>query len=131
MKKTGVLNKELSAIVASMGHTDMLLVCDAGFPIPNNACRVDLALCEGIPSLTDTLNVILRELAVEKIIVEQETKDVNPGLFNQVMELFIHTAVDIVPHDQLKRMAENSKAVVRTGECTPYGNLILIGGVVY
>jgi D-ribose pyranase len=71
MKKCGILNRDISEIVAGMGHTDMLVVCDAGFPIPRNARRVDLALSENNPRFADVLRVVLRELSVEKVIAEQ------------------------------------------------------------
>lgn len=88
MKKNGILNKELSSVIAAMGHTDMLLVCNAGFPIPNDAHRVDLAPCEGRPGFLETISVILRELAMEKVIAEQETRERNERVFHALEEMF-------------------------------------------
>ncbi|NIT59553.1 MAG: D-ribose pyranase, partial [Aliifodinibius sp.] len=61
---SGILNGKLSRIIAAMGHTDKLVVCDCGLPIPRNAVMVDLALTNNIPSFRDTLMAILNELHV-------------------------------------------------------------------
>ena len=34
-----------------------------------------------------------------------------------------------VPHEEFKRLMEKAKCVIRTGETSPYANVILIGGV--
>ncbi|MGB4008370.1 MAG: D-ribose pyranase [Bacillota bacterium] len=131
MKKCGILNRDISEIVAGMGHTDMLVVCDAGLPIPSNARRVDLALSENNPRFADVLRVILRELSVEKVIAEQETETQNPAVYQEIMEVFPDTPVEKIPHGEFKKMLGQVKAIIRTGEFTPYANVILVGGVVY
>lgn len=83
MKKIGVFNKELSCIIADMGHTDSMVICDAGFPIPSIIKRIDLALTPGIP----TLIAILSEMIIEKIIVCREIEDLNRSLFKELIEL--------------------------------------------
>jgi D-ribose pyranase len=55
MKKTGILNQPISAVMASLGHTDTVVIADAGLPIPNGPKRIDLALAERIPSFLKTL----------------------------------------------------------------------------
>jgi len=37
----------------------------------------------------------------------------------------------VVSHDELKRLSHRARAVVRTGECTPYANLMLVAGVTF
>lgn len=131
MKKCGILNRDLSEVVASMGHTDMVVVCDAGLPIPNNVRRVDLALSEGNPGFADVIRVILRELSVERVIAEQETETKNPKVYQEIKEIFGDTPVEKIPHAEFKKMLGQVKAIVRTGEFTPYANIILVGGVAY
>ena len=131
MKKCGILNRDLSEIVAGMGHTDMLVVCDAGFPIPVDARRVDLAVSDGNPRFADVLEVILRELAVERVIAEAETETYNLAVYDEIRRIFSNTPIEKIPHAEFKKMLGQVKAVVRTGEFTPYSNIILVGGVVY
>lgn len=63
MKKLTLLNQPLSAVIAAMGHTDTLVVADAGLPIPVNTQRIDLALKAGTPSMLDTVQTIMTEMA--------------------------------------------------------------------
>lgn len=131
MKKTSLLNQPLSSVIASMGHTDYLVVCDAGLPIPKDAIRIDLALKENYPAFLEVLKLILTELKVEKIILAEETKKVSPKRFKEILKLFPKTEVEIVPHSEFKKIATQAKAYVRTGEFVPYSNIILVSGVVY
>jgi len=111
MKKCGILNRDLSEIVAGMGHTDMLVVCDAGFPIPAGARRVDLAVSEGNPRFADVLQVILRELAVEKVIAEEETETYNLAVYEEIRSIFSDTPIEKIPHAEFKKMLGQVKAV--------------------
>lgn len=131
MKKTALLNKDVSEVIASLGHTDMLIVCDAGFPVPPGVRRIDLAVTANLPPFLETLKTILTELEVEKIIVAEETKRVSPELFQKIMELFPGLPMDTMPHVEFKKVAREARAAVRTGEFTPYANIILVCGVPY
>lgn len=131
MKKTGILNKDISEIVASMGHTDMITVCDAGLPIPASVKRIDLAVKPGIPKFLDVLSSLAEELEVESIILAEELKQKNPSLVNEVAEIFPGVQIDFISHENFKLRTSKSRAVIRTGECTPYSNVILVSGVIF
>ena len=131
MKKTALLNREVSAVIASLGHTDMLVVCDAGFPVPSSVRRIDLAVTANIPPFLKTLETILTELEVETIIVADETKEANPDLFKQIEELLPGLPLDTMPYIEFKKVARDARAAVRTGEFTAYANIILVCGVPY
>jgi D-ribose pyranase len=131
MKKTALLNRDISEVIASLGHTDMLIVCDAGFPVPAGVRRIDLAVTANMPPFLETLETILTELEVEKIIVASETKKVSPGLFKKIEELFPVIPMENMPHVEFKKVARDARAAVRTGEFTAYANIILVCGVPY
>jgi D-ribose pyranase len=131
MKKTSLLQSDLSYIIATMGHMDMLVVADAGLPIPSETVRIDLALTKGVPGAIETLSVILEELKVERIILAVEVKDRNPAFLGAVQELLPGVPVEFVPHVELKAKSAAARAVVRTGEFAPYANVILVSGVVF
>ncbi|HEY7037128.1 MAG TPA: D-ribose pyranase [Thermomicrobiales bacterium] len=131
MKKTGVLNHRLSAVIATMGHTDSLVVADAGLPVPPNVERIDLAVTPGLPPMLDIARAIATELQVERLIVATELRDRNPDLVAAISSVFPNIPVDHLPHDDFKTRTQTAKAVVRTGECTPYANVILISGVTF
>lgn len=137
MKKTAVLNAQLSGVIASLGHTDGLTICDAGLPIPSEQQCVDLALTKGVPSFLSTLEVVLTELFVERILLAEEIKQANPTIEQQLLEMINKLAqtqgrqieIEYVVHSEFKQLSNQAKAVVRTGECSPYANVILYSGV--
>lgn len=133
MKKTGILNAALARIVAGMGHTDRLVVCDAGLPIPIGRTVVDLALTTNIPRFLETLEVILQELQVEHAVVADEMEQISNDVFQSVRDLLPDIAMESVPHARFKELAngEGNVFFVRTGEATPYANIILISGVTF
>ena len=87
MKKNGILNAPLSKVIASLGHTDRLVICDSGLPIPRNAEVIDLALTKNIPRFIDALKIIFEELAVEEAVVAEEIIQKNEELFKEIQKL--------------------------------------------
>ncbi|MDI6601500.1 MAG: D-ribose pyranase [Thermoanaerobacteraceae bacterium] len=131
MKKTALINHRLSEVIAMMGHKDTMTIADSGLPIPKSVERIDLALTRGIPTFLDTLKVTLSELNVEEAIVASEMKNVSPEVYSEVKKILGDVPIVEVPHEELKLMTKDSMAVVRTGEYTPYCNIILRSGVVF
>ena len=131
MKKTTLLQSDLSYIIATLGHLDMLVIADAGLPIPAETLRIDLALTQGVPGAVQTLKVVLDEMQVERIILAEEVKERNPKFLADVQELLPSVPVEFVPHIEFKTQTASARAVVRTGEFAPYANVILISGVVF
>jgi D-ribose pyranase len=133
MKKNGILNGPLSKLVASLGHKDRLVICDCGLPIPRKAEVIDLALRKNIPRFTEALKTILEEFAVEEAVIAAEIEKKNKAVFDDINSLMKKTRIKKVPHEKFKELIrENGTTVfVRTGEATPYANIILIGGVTF
>ena len=131
MKKIGIINQPISAVIAGLGHTDTLVVADAGLPIPAGPERIDLALSAGLPTFLDTLRVVLTEMQVERAIVADEMLVVSPAVYQAVKALLGNTPIDTMPHQTFKEQTRSARAVIRTGEFTPYANIILVAGVVF
>ncbi len=131
MKKNGTLNTSLSLMIAQIGHTDRMVICDSGLPIPKGSDLVDLALTKNIPRFMDTVRVVLEELQIEKAIIAKELQHKNKKVYRELMELLKGVEVIQVSHNEFKRLTKDGKSVsfVRTGEVTPYSNVILVGGV--
>jgi D-ribose pyranase len=129
MKKTTLLHRELSAAIAGLGHTDRILFADAGHPIPRDADRIDLAVRPGLPAMQDVLAAVLEELSVEAFIVSAEMEAANPELWDAYSRLLAPAARVVVPHEEFKLLVPTVKTAVRTGEYTPYANVILVAGV--
>lgn len=131
MKKGGILHHELSELIATLGHTDTLVIADAGLPIPPGVKRIDLALSAGIPGFIETLRAVLGDVAVERATIAREMSGRSAQLHGEMLELLGSIPVDEVSHEEFKRLSRNARAVVRTGEFTPYANIILASGVVF
>ena len=137
MKKTTILNAQLSRCIAELGHTDSLTICDAGLPIPDVLERIDLALTKGIPSFLDTLFATTSEMFVERVVIAEEIKQKNPQILTALLAHFAQLeqqqgnqiVVEYVLHENFKKLSQDSRAIVRSGECSPYANVILYSGV--
>lgn len=135
MKKGKLLNSELSYEIAKIGHTSHITLCDAGLPFPKGVKRIDLAIEAGYPSFIKTLDAILSEMMVEEIVLASEIKTINPKVYNEILETFqkngMNPKIVEVSHTEFKEITKESEAIIRTGECTPYANIILKSGVVF
>ncbi|MCK8101331.1 D-ribose pyranase [Bacillus sp. 2CMS4F] len=131
MKKHGILNSHLAKLLADLGHTDKIVIADAGLPVPEGVLKIDLSLKPGFPAFRDVAAVLADEMAVEKVIVASEIKVSNPENASFIETLFSEEAVDCLPHEEFKELTKEAKAVIRTGEFTPYANCILQAGVLF
>ena len=133
MKKQGILNSDISRVLSYMGHTDCIAVGDCGRPIPDEVERIDLALEFGVPSFMDVLRVITKDMKVEKIVLAEEIREQNPKILGEIKELFAGQELEtvFVSHTELKKQTRECKAVIRTGETTPYANIILQSGCIF
>ena len=133
MKKQGILNSDISRVLSYMGHTDTLCIGDCGLPIPAEVERIDLALCFGEPTFMRTLEIVAGDMKVEKIVLAEEIKDKNPKVLSEIQTYFAGQDVEVefVSHTELKAKTHDCKAVIRTGETTPYANIILQSGCIF
>jgi len=131
MKKIGIINQPISAVIAGLGHTDRLVIADAGLPIPADVDRIDLALRAGLPGFMETLETVLLEMQVEKAIIAAEISQHNPQIETGIKAVLGDIPIERIPHEQFKQETHTAAAIIRTGEFTPYANIILISGVVF
>ena len=131
MKKRGILQHELSELIARMGHTDTLVICDAGLPVPPGVQRIDLAISGGVPSFMQVLRPLLEDLAVESVVIATEQSKISPEFNKELMSALGSIPIREVPHIEFKRMTQDARAVIRTGEFTYYANIIIVAGVAF
>lgn len=131
MKKIGTLNARLSGLITSMGHGDRMVICDAGLPIPRGSELIDLALRPGVPGFLETVGTVLDELQVESAVIAGEMR--GNGVHAGLERLLGDIPVSIVSHEDFRGLTrENGNiAFVRTGETTPYANVMLVAGVTF
>lgn len=131
MKKATLINQPVSAVIAGMGHMDELVIADAGLPIPTGPERIDLALTQGVPGFLETVRAVLSEMQIEGAVVATEMLERSPQVVQALRELLGDVPLQTVSHDAFKARTSGARAVVRTGEFTPYANVVLIAGVVF
>ncbi|WEV44032.1 D-ribose pyranase [Lactobacillus sp. ESL0684] len=131
MKKTAVINSNLSRVIATMGHFDKLAIGDAGTPVPQETEKIDLAVTKGIPSFMDVLNNVLEELEIQRVFLATEIKSENPQMLASIKELLPDTPIEFITHEELKASLSDCKAFVRTGEMPPYANILLESNVIF
>ncbi|WP_439020618.1 D-ribose pyranase [Bacillus thuringiensis] len=131
MKKHGVLNSEIASVLASLGHTDIIVIADCGLPIPDGVKRIDLAVEIGKPSFLDVLQVVADDMVIEKVTLAEEVINNNAEVNKEIELKLIEPAFEYVSHEQFKEHTKKAKAIIRTGEATPYANVILHAGVIF
>jgi D-ribose pyranase len=131
MKKHGILNSEIDKVLADLGHTDQITVGDLGLPIPEGVKKIDVALTIGTPSFKEVLSLMNEEMAIESIVLAEEIKDQNHEQLQYIIEEFPDVPVIYIAHEEFKSMTQRSKAIIRTGEATPYSNIILQSAVIF
>jgi D-ribose pyranase len=138
MKKSGLLHPQLSQLIAALGHGDAVVIADAGLPIPEGIARVDLAYYAGQPPFLSVLEAVLAEMEVENATLALEMQDMTPKPFYEdvlrklesLPKLAQH-GVHFVSHEEFKQQCRDAKVIIRSGEFTPYANVILFSGVVF
>jgi D-ribose pyranase len=131
MKKSGILNIEISRIIASMGHGDCIAISDAGLPVPHSVPLVDVSIAKNIPKFIDVLKSVLLELKVEKVIIAEELEINSPKVYESIKRLMPDVEIETIRHKDFKERINRVKAVIRTGEFSSYSNIILLSGVVF
>ena len=134
MRKTATtINPALSRVISETGHTDMLVVTDAGLPIPPGSERIDLAYRPGAPAFLDVLDTVLAELVIEGATMSEEVAEKSPEVLAALRERFadMDFEITLIPHVEFKSLTHGARAFVRSGEFTPYANVILHAGVAY
>lgn len=131
MKKSGILNRDISAMLATLGHTDRFIIADCGLPIPRDVPCIDVSLKLGTPSFMSVLELIAKEIEIEKLTLANEIITENSALHLQLTKYYQRIPIDYISHGELKEEIQKVKAVLRTGEATPFANVIVHAGVVF
>lgn len=128
MRRGGILHPALGHLLSSTGHTDYFTVCDRGFPVPDGPERIDLALVDGIPTVLDVLRAVHAEWVIDRVLITEEMERVSPERVEEMRAVVSGVPLQTVTHLELKRLAPEGKATVRTGDTVPYANIILVSG---
>ncbi|AIY06529.1 D-ribose pyranase [Planococcus sp. PAMC 21323] len=128
MKKHGMINRDIAAALAQFGHTDLLVIADCGLPIPQGVSCVDLSYQVGDPAFLTILDAVLADFEAEAAFIAQEITNHNPHIEQEVMNKI---TAEYITHEELKDWSKQAKLIIRTGEATPYANIVLRSGVIF
>lgn len=133
MKKNGILNSEISKVLADLGHTDEIIIADCGLPVPDDVKKIDLALTKGTPTFIDVLSTVLLDMKIESAILAEEIKENNQSVHEKTLNKLNEEDARVLylSHEAFKEQSKQAKAIIRTGEVTPYANVILQAGVLF
>ena len=131
MQKIGILNSEIAKVLADMGHTDTIVIGDCGLPVPPEVKKIDLALKLGTPRFLEVVEELVKYMEIEKIHVAAEMQSKNEACWQRMHELFEGKEWIVTDHEHFKQATKTAKAVIRTGETTPFANVILHSGVIF
>ena len=133
MKKYGILNRKLNDALASLGHTDIFMITDAGFPLPYEAqpgtISVDLAIAQDLPDIPTVLKLVNAEVIYEECYVAEFQKQYNPNLYKAVQDIVKRCEIQTIPHDEIMEVSKKAKVIIRTGNFNPWGNIVMASGV--
>lgn len=124
MKLKGILNSDIAKGLADLGHTDLIAIGDCGLPIDPEK-KIDLSLKLGEPKFIDVLEVLLEDFSVEYYYLAEEIKENNPDQEKKIEKLLEGVECEYISHEDFKEKLADVKFVIRTGETTPYSNIIL------
>ncbi len=132
MNKHGILNSEICKVLADLGHTDMIVIADCGLPIPNGVKKIDLALKLGTPGFIEVVELLAQYMQIEKVTIASEIHAKNPATYvNLETTLGAEVSLEELSHEEFKLLTHKARAIIRTGEATPYANVILHAGVIF
>ncbi len=131
MKKHGILNYRIEEFISRIGHTQTMVICDPGLPIPSECEVVDISLLPGLPSFSDVLRAIAEEMKIESYVYAAEIEKANPSVLKDIREILGDIPSSSVSHEEFKKMSREALVFIRTGECSSYANVILVAGVTF
>jgi len=133
--KTGILHPQLARVLAEIGHNDLIVIGDAGLPIPKGVERIDLGWKEGSPRYLEVLLEIEKYIVIEGATFAKEAKtngEKSLTIHEEALKILPSTVqLEYVSHVELKEMSKSAKAIILTGEFTGYTNVILRAGCAY
>jgi D-ribose pyranase len=126
MIQTGILNPQINSLLSRVRHTNTLVIADRGFPFWPMIETVDISLVDDVPTVLDVLNAIRANFLVGKAWMAQEfLKEHTAKTRSAFAEALRGVKVTHEPHVEFKKRVPHAIGLIRTGDTTRYGNIIL------
>ena len=129
MLKTGILNPALLSLLARVRHTNTLVIADRGFPFWPEVETVDISLADDLPTVRQVLAALRPNFDIARVFAAEEFRRQNsPQKLEALLALLRPAELVFEPHAEFKKRVPGAIGLIRTGDTTPYGNLILESG---
>jgi D-ribose pyranase len=126
MLRTGILNPAVLSLLARVRHTNTLVIADRGFPFWPQIETIDLSLVDDVPTVAQVLNAILPAISIGRVFAAEEFRTHNRPARIETLQTQLGTIpLQFEPHLEFKRRVPTAIGLIRTGDTTPYANLIL------
>ena len=126
MLKRGILNPHILSLIARVRHTNTLVIADRGFPYWPMIETVDISLTDDIPAVLDVLRALRDNFQIGAAFMAEEFVGENDrGTQQAYADAVSPTKIQFEPHDEFKRRVPGAIGLIRTGDTTQYGNIIL------
>jgi D-ribose pyranase len=123
----GLINPHVLSLVSRVRHTNTLVIADAAFPFWPQIETVDLSLIKGVPTIIQVLDGLLPNWVCGEIFMAEEFNAHNtPRHQAAFKQAFRGIKVTYEPHVQFKKRVPHAIGLIRTGDPTMYGNMVLV-----
>ena len=123
----GIINPLVLDLVSRIRHTNMIVIADAAFPFWTEIETVDISLIRNIPTVLDVAGAILANWKCGEVIMAGEFKSHNTlKTRNAFRKTLRGIPMTFEPHIEFKTRVPHAIGLIRTGDTTAYGNMILV-----
>ena len=126
MLKTGILNPRILELLACVRHTNSLVIADRGFPFWPQIETVDISLVDDVPTVLQVIAAVRGSCVIGKAWMAKEFLKANDERMQaRFVSALKGALVKFEPHVDFKKRVPNAIGLIRTGDTTQYGNIIL------
>ena len=126
MLKTGILNPRVLDLISRVRHTNTIVIADRGFPFWRQIETVDISLVDDVPTVLQVLHALRGSCTFGKAWMAKEFFRANDKRTQASFVAALKGAsVKFEPHGDFKKRVTNAIGLIRTGDTTQYGNIVL------
>jgi D-ribose pyranase len=129
MLQKGILNPDILHLIARVRHTNTLVIADWAFPFWPEIETVDISLTQGVPTVLQVLELLKTNFKIGRIIQAEEFLSTNPretvNAYNTAFQDIPNVVIERPAHLDFKKLIPDAIGLIRTGDTTAYGNIIL------
>jgi D-ribose pyranase len=125
MIKQGILNPDISSLLCRFRHTNTLVIADRGFPFWSAVETVDISLVDDVPTVRQVLEAVASVCVIGRVFMAEEFLRVNNSELPDAYRKLLVAPIEFEPHAEFKKRVPHAIGLIRTGDTTQYGNIIL------